>query len=171
MGREAGTHFPVAGLVPRWLHRQLSLPQVGAKCHSENSRKALPPTRTATLTPVGGNWHKEPACLGHGGMAPPAGRACSRDGTTLTLHGLDLVGDVEAAQRGERSQECGHVGGTLEALRGGLHTLPVVNLQVDDGAGWTTRERLGPEASSSPAHWPGMLPQDTEAHDATVRTW
>lgn len=34
----------------------------------------------------------------------------------LTLHSLDLVGDVEAAQRGQRSQEGGHICGALEAL-------------------------------------------------------
>lgn len=54
-------------------------------------------------------------------------------GWPLTLHSLDLVGDVKAAQRGQRAQEGSHVGGALEALGGRLDALPVVDLQVDDG--------------------------------------
>ena len=71
-------------------------------------------------------------------------------GWPLTLHGLDLVGDVEAAQRGQRTQEGGHVRGALEALRGRLDALPVVNLQVDDGPG-VAGQSLG-QGARAPAH-------------------
>lgn len=101
----------------------------GGVCQAESSRKVLPNR----------GWHgthprvasdRESRRVWGGGRGVGATGESRRP---LTLHGLDLVGDVEAAQRGERAQEGGHVGGALEALRGGLHALPVVDLQVDDG--------------------------------------
>lgn len=96
-------------------------------CQAEISRKGLPAlwrARHGQQARHGGSWVPTP---------PGASGAMVGAWVALTLHGFDLVGDVEAAQRGERTQEGGHVGGALEALGGGLHALPVVDLQVDDG--------------------------------------
>lgn len=99
-------------------------------------QKSAPQTLDGvTHAPVGGSWLEEQEHPRGGGRelvdrlprTPPprtiqsSGRSAAwpqlgEQGQPLTLHGLDLVGDVEAAQRGQRTQEGGHVRGALEAL-------------------------------------------------------
>lgn len=137
MGRGRSAPFPADALVPR--AGPAGRPHAGREdAPGRNFQKRAPRTPEGMAHTPWGSWAA-------GGLGA---------GAALTLHGLDLVGDVEAAQRGERAQEGGHVGGALETLGGGLRALPVVDLQVDDGAAGAGRGSVRPP----PAHQPPWGP-------------